>query len=55
MSEMDIETKTRLLAVKQAAIVLKALADSFDDEKIKQETLTLVWAVKWAIEQIEAK
>jgi hypothetical protein len=51
---MNLETKTRLLALKQAAIVLNGLADSFEDQEIKNQTKSLAWAVTWAVKEIEA-
>jgi len=52
---MDIETKTRLLALKKAAIVMNALADSMQDASVKNETKSLAWSISWAVTEIEMK
>ena len=49
---MNIEDKTRLLALKKAAIVMNGLADSFKDEETKSETKSLAWAISWAVVRI---
>jgi hypothetical protein len=48
-----IET-LQVAQLKRAAIVLKALADGFQNEKTKDETMQLVTAVIWAIQHFEA-
>jgi hypothetical protein len=50
---MDIETKTRLLALKKAVIVMGKLADSFEKESVKNETKSLAWTISWAVKEIE--
>lgn len=50
---MDIETKVRLIALKKAAIVMNALAESMKDESTKSETKSLAWTITWAVNEIE--
>jgi hypothetical protein len=50
---MDIEDKYRLLALKKAAIVMNALADSMNGQEVKEETKSLAWSISWAVTRIE--
>lgn len=49
---MDIEDKVRLLALKKAAIVMNALADSMQQQSTKDETKSLAWTISWAVTRI---
>lgn len=50
---MDIEDKVRVLALKKAAIVMNALAESMQDANTKNETKSLAWSISWAVTRIE--
>lgn len=49
---MELEDKIRILALKKAAIVMNALADSMQDETTKSETKSLAWTITWAVSQL---
>lgn len=46
-------TKIEILALQKAAIVLKGLADSFQNEEAKKETLCLVAVVSDAVKELQ--
>lgn len=48
-----LEDKYRIMALKEAAIVMNGLADSIKDEEIKLKTKSLAWVISWAIKQLE--
>lgn len=50
---MDIEDTYRILALKKAAIVMNALADSMQDASTKDETKSLAWSITWAVQKLE--
>lgn len=52
---MDIEDKIRITALKKAAIVMNALAESMTSDSVKNETKSLAWVITWAVEKIEAQ
>ena len=48
-----LENKYRIVALKKAAIVMNALADSIKDEATKSETKSLAWTISWAVKELE--
>ena len=52
---MDLPDKYRLLALKKAAIVMNALADTMENHGNKQETQMLTWSIIWAANKIESE
>lgn len=52
---MELEDKVRVIALKKAAIVMNALAESMKDESTKSETKSLAWTISWAVQKIEGE
>lgn len=50
---MDIEDKVRIEALKKAAIVMNALAESMQGADVKSETKSLAWTISWAVTELE--
>ena len=50
---MDIEDKVRLVALKKAAIVMNALAESMREPSTKEETKSLAWSISWAVARLD--
>jgi hypothetical protein len=50
---MELEDKVRITALKKAAIVMNALADSIQDKYTKSETKLLAWSISWAVTELE--
>lgn len=49
----DLEKTVRITALKKAAIVMNALAESMKDESTKSETKSLAWTISWAVQELE--
>jgi hypothetical protein len=50
---MELEDRIRIDALKKAAIVMNALANSFESQSTKQETKSLAWTI--TVEKLEEK
>jgi hypothetical protein len=49
----NLEKAVCITALKKAAIVMNALAESMKDESVKSETKSLAWAISWAVLELE--
>ena len=49
---MDLEYKLRILLLKEAAIILDALANKLESERAKAQAKECVKAVAWAVDEL---
>ena len=49
---MDLEYKVQILLLKEAALILDALASGLKVEEARSQTKQIAWAVTWAVHEL---